>query len=143
VAVCEKLLPGFRELMRRRRSNTCPRHPFAPDGRHPRPHADRQPPRPPEAIRENLEAVFPAIPYCVDLIGGPRLETTKAAMKAFRPETVNFRRWPPTSGRRSERHAGQPRPEVRGPPRSTNRAHSAMQDRMCHSAASTDSGPRM
>jgi molybdopterin adenylyltransferase len=38
----------------------------------------------PKAIRENFEAVFPAIPYCIDLIGGPRLETTEA-MKAFRP----------------------------------------------------------
>ena len=39
----------------------------------------------PKAIRENLEAVFPAIPYCLDLIGGPRLETNEAVMKAFRP----------------------------------------------------------
>ena len=40
----------------------------------------------PKAIRENLEAVFPAIPYCLDLAGGPRLETNEAAMKAFRPK---------------------------------------------------------
>ncbi|HEV7633196.1 MAG TPA: molybdopterin adenylyltransferase [Steroidobacteraceae bacterium] len=40
----------------------------------------------PKAIRENLEAVFPAIPYCVDLIGGPRLETDERVMKAFRPK---------------------------------------------------------
>jgi molybdopterin adenylyltransferase len=40
----------------------------------------------PKAIRENLEAVFPAIPYCIDLIGGPRLETSEAVMKAFRPK---------------------------------------------------------
>ena len=39
----------------------------------------------PKAIRENLEVVFPAIPYCIDLIGGPRLETQAAVMKAFRP----------------------------------------------------------
>jgi molybdopterin adenylyltransferase len=39
----------------------------------------------PKAIRENLEAVFPAIPYCLDLIGGPRLETNPAVMRAFRP----------------------------------------------------------
>jgi molybdopterin adenylyltransferase len=39
----------------------------------------------PKSIRENLEAVFPAIPYCIDLIGGPRLET-HAAMPAFRPK---------------------------------------------------------
>jgi molybdopterin adenylyltransferase len=39
----------------------------------------------PKAIRENLEAVFPAIPYCIDLLGGPRLETRPEVMKAFRP----------------------------------------------------------
>lgn len=39
----------------------------------------------PKAIRENLEAVFPAIPYCIDLLGGPRLETHATVMKAFRP----------------------------------------------------------
>ena len=41
----------------------------------------------PKSIRENLEAVFPAIPYCIDLIGGPRLETREPAMKAFRPKS--------------------------------------------------------
>jgi molybdopterin adenylyltransferase len=41
-----------------------------------------------KSIRENLEAVFPAIPYCIDLIGGPRLETNEARMKAFRPRSV-------------------------------------------------------
>jgi molybdopterin adenylyltransferase len=42
----------------------------------------------PKSIRENLEAVFPAIPYCIDLIGGPRLETNETVMKAFRPKGV-------------------------------------------------------
>ena len=37
--------------------------------------------------RENLEAVFPAIPYCIDLIGGLRLETNEDVMKAFRPRS--------------------------------------------------------
>ncbi|HXC58853.1 MAG TPA: molybdopterin adenylyltransferase [Steroidobacteraceae bacterium] len=41
----------------------------------------------PKSIRENLEAVFPAIPYCIDLIGGPRLETNEGVMKAFRPRS--------------------------------------------------------
>jgi molybdopterin adenylyltransferase len=40
----------------------------------------------PKAIRENLEAVFPAIPYCLDLIGGPRLETRPEVMASFRPK---------------------------------------------------------
>ncbi|MGE5267923.1 MAG: molybdopterin adenylyltransferase, partial [Deltaproteobacteria bacterium] len=39
----------------------------------------------PSAIRLCTMAVFPAIPYCIDLIGGPRLETDPARCKAFRP----------------------------------------------------------
>ena len=40
----------------------------------------------PAAIAECLEAVFPAVPYCVDLIGGPFLTTDEAFVKAFRPK---------------------------------------------------------
>jgi len=40
----------------------------------------------PKAIRECLDAVFPAIPYCVDLIDGPFLETNAAVCQAFRPK---------------------------------------------------------
>ena len=40
----------------------------------------------PKSIRECLDAVFPAVPYCVDLIGGPFLETNEDVMKAFRPK---------------------------------------------------------
>jgi len=39
----------------------------------------------PRAIRECLIAVFPAIPYCVDLIGGPFIQTNDAVVAAFRP----------------------------------------------------------
>ena len=39
----------------------------------------------PAAIRECLEAVFPAIPYCIDLIGGPYLEVNAEVITAFRP----------------------------------------------------------
>ena len=39
----------------------------------------------PSAIRDCLLAVFPAIPYCIDLIGGPYLTTREAFIKAFRP----------------------------------------------------------
>ena len=42
----------------------------------------------PRAIRECLEAVFPAIPYCIDLIGGPFLEANESAIKIFRPKSV-------------------------------------------------------
>jgi molybdopterin adenylyltransferase len=40
----------------------------------------------PTAIRECLDAVFPAVPYCIDLMDGPRLETDPAVLKAFRPK---------------------------------------------------------
>jgi molybdopterin adenylyltransferase len=40
----------------------------------------------PKAIRQCLEAVFPAIPYCIDLIGGPFLESNEENMKVFRPK---------------------------------------------------------
>jgi len=39
----------------------------------------------PKSIRECLEAVFPAIPYCLDLLGAPYLECNELVIKAFRP----------------------------------------------------------
>lgn len=39
----------------------------------------------PRAIRECLDAVFPAIPYCIELAGGPFLETDPAVLKSYRP----------------------------------------------------------
>ncbi len=85
-AVCEKLLPGFGEQMR------------AVSLRHvPTAILSRQTagirggalivnlPGKPSAIAECLDAVFPAIPYCVDLIGGPYLETEPTRVQAFRP----------------------------------------------------------
>ena len=41
----------------------------------------------PSAIRTCLDAVFAAVPYCIDLIGGERLETNPAFCKAFRPKS--------------------------------------------------------
>ena len=41
----------------------------------------------PKSIRECLDAVFPAVPYCVDLIEGPFLEVDESVVKAFRPKT--------------------------------------------------------
>ena len=40
----------------------------------------------PKAIKETLDGVFPAVPYCIDLIGGPRIETDQAVCKVFRPK---------------------------------------------------------
>ena len=41
----------------------------------------------PSAIRTCLDAVFAAVPYCIDLIGGARLETNPAFCTAFRPKS--------------------------------------------------------
>jgi molybdopterin adenylyltransferase len=42
----------------------------------------------PKAIRETLDGVFPAVPYCIDLIGGPYIETHEEVCKAFRPKSA-------------------------------------------------------
>lgn len=42
----------------------------------------------PRAIRETLDGVFAAVPYCVDLIGGPYLETRPEVVQAFRPKSA-------------------------------------------------------
>ena len=42
----------------------------------------------PKAIKETLDGVFAAVPYCIDLIGGPYLETDEALVKAFRPKSA-------------------------------------------------------
>ena len=42
----------------------------------------------PKAIKETLDGVFAAVPYCIDLIGGPYLETHDAVCKAFRPKSA-------------------------------------------------------
>ena len=86
-AVCEKMLPGFGEQMRTASLQYVPTAILS-----------RQVagirgstlilnlPGKPKAIKENLEAVFPAIPYCIDLIGGAYLETDSNQMKIFRPK---------------------------------------------------------
>ena len=42
----------------------------------------------PKAIKETLDGVFAAVPYCIDLIGGPYLETHEDIIKAFRPKSA-------------------------------------------------------
>ncbi len=86
-AACEKLMPGFGELMRKVSLEQVPTAILS-----------RQTagirgsslivnlPGQPKAIREGLDAIFPAVPYCVDLIGGPRIETNPERIVAFRPK---------------------------------------------------------
>lgn len=42
----------------------------------------------PKAIKETLDGIFAAVPYCVDLIGGPYIETREALIKSFRPKSA-------------------------------------------------------
>jgi molybdopterin adenylyltransferase len=42
----------------------------------------------PKAIKETLDGVFAAVPYCIDLIGGPYLETREDVIKTFRPKSA-------------------------------------------------------
>jgi molybdopterin adenylyltransferase len=85
-AVCKKMLPGFGELMRATSLKYVPTAILSRQtaGIRGRTLIVNLPGRP-KAIRENLEAVFPAIPYCIDLLGGPRLDTREGVMPVFRP----------------------------------------------------------
>lgn len=87
-AVCDKMMPGFGELMRAASLKFVPTAILSRQtaGIRGRTLIVNLPGRP-KAIRENLEAVFPAIPYCLDLLEGPRLETNEGVMKVFRPKS--------------------------------------------------------
>lgn len=89
LAVADKVLPGFGEQMR------------AVSLRHvPTAILSRQVgvvrgsclilnlPGQPKAIAETLDGVFAAVPYCVELIGGPYLETRPEVVQAFRPKSA-------------------------------------------------------
>ena len=86
-AVCDKMLPGFGEAMRATSLKIVPTAILSRQtaGIRGKSLIVNLPGRP-KSIKENLEAVFPAIPYCIDLIGGDRLDTRDDAMKAFRPK---------------------------------------------------------
>jgi molybdopterin adenylyltransferase len=82
------MMPGFGELMRQ---VSLQKVPTAILSRQTAGIRDRclivNLPGQPRAIRECLDAVFPAIPYCIDLIGGPYLQTNEQRLVAFRPKT--------------------------------------------------------
>jgi len=87
IAVCDKILEGFGELMR---SVSLQYVPTAILSRQTAGIRDKSLivnlPGKPSAIAECLDAVFPAIPYCIDLIEGPYIETDEKLVKAFRPK---------------------------------------------------------
>jgi molybdopterin adenylyltransferase len=101
LAVGDKEMPGFGEEMRRISLN------FVPTAILSRQVAVIRGnslivnlPGQPKSIRETLEGVrdadgsvrhvgiFAAIPYCIDLIGGPYIETDETVIKAFRPKSA-------------------------------------------------------
>jgi molybdopterin adenylyltransferase len=86
-AVCEKMMPGFGELMRKVSlekvlTAILSRQTAGIRGRTLIVNLPGQP----KAIRECLDAVMPAIPYCIDLIEGPYLQTNPERVMAFRPK---------------------------------------------------------
>lgn len=86
-AVCEKMLPGFGEQMRAASLQYVPTAILSRQCAGVRGQSlIVNLPGKPKAIAECLDAVFAAIPYCVDLVGGARLETDPAHVKAFRPK---------------------------------------------------------
>jgi molybdopterin adenylyltransferase len=87
LAVCQKEMPGFGELMRK---VSLEKVPTAILSRQTAAIRNKSLvvnlPGQPRAIRECLDAVFPAIPYCIDLLDGPYLTTDESKVKAFRPK---------------------------------------------------------
>jgi len=89
LAVAEKVMPGFGEQMRAVSLKYVPTAILSRQVAVVRGSAlIINLPGQPKAIRETLDGVFAAVPYCVDLIGGPYIETHEAVVKAFRPKSA-------------------------------------------------------
>ncbi|WP_420388672.1 molybdopterin adenylyltransferase [Roseivirga sp.] len=88
-AVCDKMMPGFGELMRQVSLQYVPTAILSRQTAGIRGNSlIVNLPGKPKSIRECLEAVFPAIPYCIDLIEGPYIETNEEKIQVFRPKGV-------------------------------------------------------
>jgi molybdopterin adenylyltransferase len=86
-AVCDKMMPGFGELMRAKSLTYVPTAILSRQTagiRHQTLIVNL--PGKPKAIRECLDAVFPAIPYCIDLLDGPFIECNEDVVMPFRPK---------------------------------------------------------
>ena len=86
IAACPRLMPGFGELMRSESLKQVPTAILSRQiaGIRGSTLVVNLPGRP-ASIRMTMQAVFPAIPYCLDLIGAPRIDTDPERCKAFRP----------------------------------------------------------
>ena len=85
--VCTKLLPGFGEQMRAVSLQYVPTAILSRQtaGIYSKSLIINLPGKP-KSIRECLDAVFPAVPYCIDLIGGAYIEANEEVIKVFRPK---------------------------------------------------------
>jgi molybdopterin adenylyltransferase len=89
LAVADKVMPGFGEQMRAVSLKYVPTAILSRQVAVVRKQAlIVNLPGQPKAIRETLDGVFAAVPYCIDLIGGPYIETHEAVVKAFRPKSA-------------------------------------------------------
>jgi len=89
LAVADKVMPGFGEQMRAVSLKFVPTAILSRQVAVVRKKAlIINLPGQPKAIRETLDGVFAAVPYCIDLIGGPYLETNESVVKAFRPKSA-------------------------------------------------------
>jgi molybdopterin adenylyltransferase len=89
LAVAEKEMPGFGEQMRAASLKYVPTAILSRQVAVIRKQAlIINLPGQPKAIKETLDGVFAAVPYCIDLIGGPYVETNEALIKAFRPKSA-------------------------------------------------------
>ena len=87
--VCDKMMPGFGELMRQESLKYVPTAILSRQTAGIRKNSlILNLPGKPKAIRQCLNAVFPAIPYCIDLLEGPFIECNEEVMKPFRPHSV-------------------------------------------------------
>jgi molybdopterin adenylyltransferase len=88
--VCHKMMDGFGELMRQVSLQYVPTAILSRQVAGIRESQNSSLiinlPGKPKAIRQCLDAVFPAVPYCIDLIDGYYLETDTSVIEAFRPK---------------------------------------------------------
>ena len=89
LAVADKLMPGFGEQMRQVSLKYVPTAILSRQAGVIRKQAlILNLPGQPKAIKETLDGVFAAVPYCIDLIGGPYIETHENIIKVFRPKSA-------------------------------------------------------
>jgi molybdopterin adenylyltransferase len=89
LAVADKVLPGFGEQMRQVSLRYVPTAILSRQAGVVRGRAlILNLPGQPKAIKETLDGIFAAVPYCLDLIGGPYVETHDNVCKVFRPKSA-------------------------------------------------------